>query len=142
MGNPDLDRLAAARHVALTTFRADGTGVSTCVWISREGEAIYVLTHSGSGKVKRIRQNSAVELGPSDGRGRLQGGLSTATAEVSDDPDVVRRVSALIRRRYGFRYPFLRSMMIARGRRTGKPIAIRITDPAPVSAHPTGGKAS
>ncbi len=26
--------------------------------------------------------------------------------------------------------------------RTGKPIAIRITDPAPVSAHPTGGKAS
>lgn len=142
MGNPDLDRLAAARHVALTSYRADGSGVSTCVWISREGEAIYVLTHSGSGKVKRIRKNPKIEVGPSDGRGRLQGGLSTATAEVSDDPDVVRRVSALIRRRYGFRYPFLRSMMMVRGRATGRPVAIRITNPAPVEPYPTRGSRS
>ncbi len=132
MGNPDLDRLGAARHVALTTFRADGTAVPTCVWISREGDTLYVLTHAGSGKVKRIRRNPGVEIAPSDGRGRPQGGASTATAEVADDEDSIKRATALIRRRYGIQYPLLRSLMGLRGRRTGKPIAIRITDPAPI----------
>lgn len=136
MGNPDLDRLAAARHVALTTFRADGTAVPTCVWISREGDALYVLTHAGSGKVKRLRNNSRVELAPSDSRGRPQGGASTATAVVADDDAAVKRVTALIRRRYGIQYPLLRSLMGLRGRRTGRPVAIRITDPEPVTSYP------
>jgi hypothetical protein len=134
MANPDLDRLAAARHVLLTSFRADGTEVPTCVWISREGDVLYVLTHAGSGKVKRIRRNPRILLAPSDGRGRPQGGASAATAVVADDEASTKRASALIRRRYGIQYPLLRSLMGLRGRRTGRPVAIRITDPQPVSA--------
>ena len=132
MTNPDLDRLAAARHVALTSFAADGTGVSTCMWLGREGDALYLLTHSGAGKVERINGNPRVEIGPSDGRGRLQGGTSTATAEVLTDAETVRRTSAIIRRRYGVQYPLLRGLMMLRGRSAGKPVAIRITNPTPV----------
>lgn len=137
MGNPDLDRLAAARHVALTTFRANGEPVSTCVWIAREGEHLFVLTHAGSGKIKRLRANSEVQVAPSDGRGRPQGGASAATAVVADDEATVKRATALIRRRYGIQYPLLRTLMGLRGRRTGRPIAIRITDPRPIASHPT-----
>lgn len=134
MTNPDLDRLAAARHVALTSYAADGTGVSTCMWLGREGDALYLLTHAGAGKVERINDNPRVEIGPSDGRGRLQGGTSTATAEVLTDADAVRRTSAIIRRRYGMQYPLLRGLMMLRGRNAGKPVAIRITNPTPVAS--------
>ncbi len=136
MTNPDLDRLAAARHVALTSFGKDGTGVSTVMWLGREGSAIYLLTHAGAGKIDRIKSNPDVEIGPSDGRGRLQGGTSTATAEVVTDPEVVRRASALIRRRYGVQYPLLRGLMLLRGRSAGKPVAIRITNPTPLATRP------
>jgi hypothetical protein len=136
MGNPDLDRLAAARHVALTTYRKDGEPVSTCVWIAREGDSLFVLTHAGSGKVKRIRRNARVELAPSDGRGRPQGGSAAAQATIADDPESVKRVTALIRRRYGIQYPLLRGLMGLRGRKTGRPIAIRIVDPEPLASHP------
>jgi hypothetical protein len=138
MGNTDLDRLAAARHVALTTFRRDGTGVPTCVWICREGDTLYVITHAGSGKVKRIRGNARVEIAPSDGRGRPQGGASSAVAVVADDEESIKRASALIRRRYGIQYPLLRSLMGLRGIRTGRPVAIRITDPQPIPAPVSG----
>lgn len=136
MTNPDLDRLAAARHVALTTFASDGTPVDTCMWLGRKGDALYLLTHAGAGKVERIQHNPRVEIGPSDGRGRLQGGTSTATAEVITDPDIVRGTSAILRRRYGLQYPLLRGLMMMRGRSAGKPVVIRITDPTAVASHP------
>ena len=143
MSNPDLDRLGAARHVALTTFRADGSPVSTAMWITREGDALYALTHRGAGKVARIEADRHIEIAPSDGRGRVQGGASDAAAEVITDPAVVKRVAALLRRRYGVQYALLRGLMASRGRTSGAPVAIRMTDPTPIEVTiPTGQRSS
>lgn len=135
MGNPDLDRLGGFRHVALTTYRSDGTPVTTCVWIARESDALYVVTHGSAGKVKRIRANPRVELAPSDSRGRPQGGASTAEATVVEDQAAIRRATGVIRRKYGWHYPVLRALMAVRGRgAAAAPVAIRLLDPRPIVA--------
>ena len=55
-------RLADERFVSLTTFRRSGQPVSTPVWVGRDGDALVVLTPSGSGKVKRLRADPRVEV--------------------------------------------------------------------------------
>ena len=59
-----LDDLADEKFVSLTTFRKNGVGVPTPVWIGRDGDALVVTTPVGSGKVKRLRRNCTVELRP------------------------------------------------------------------------------
>ena len=46
------DDLADEKFVSLTTFRKNGVGVPTPVWIGRDGDALVVTTPVGSGKVK------------------------------------------------------------------------------------------
>ena len=60
----DLLSLADERFVSLTTFRRTGEPVSTPVWIARSGDGLVVLTPSGSGKVKRLRNDPRVVLRP------------------------------------------------------------------------------
>ncbi len=56
--------------VLLTTFRRSGKRVSTPVWVARDGDHLVVITPAGTGKVKRIAANPAVEVTPCDRRGR------------------------------------------------------------------------
>lgn len=99
--NPELDRLARARYISLTTFRKDGTPVATPVWLVSEGGYLQVLTKATTGKVKRLRNNSRVTLAPCDARGGLQGDPVDATATIIEDPELVARTEQLIRSRYG-----------------------------------------
>ena len=61
MGTPDsaVDAVARGKYIALTTFRRDGTPVSTPVWFVREGNALVVTTQGTSGKVRRIRDRKS-----------------------------------------------------------------------------------
>lgn len=94
--------LADERFVSLTTFRRTGERVSTPVWVARDGEALVVLTPSGSGKVKRLRRDARVELRPCGRFGAVAPGAVPvpARAEVRDAPEDVRRVRAAIARTY------------------------------------------
>lgn len=90
-----------ASYVSFTSYRKDGTPVSTPVWIAPEGEDLYFFSDTGAFKVKRIRNNPAVTLQPCDVRGRLKDGapLVTGLAEVlefSDSP----RVRRIVNRKY------------------------------------------
>jgi uncharacterized protein len=99
--NPLLS-LADHRFVSLTTFRRSGAPVSTPVWVGRDGESLVVLTPAGSGKVKRLRHDSRVELRPCGRFGAVADGVEpmSAVAEVRDaDADVVR-ARATIRAAY------------------------------------------
>lgn len=72
-------------YVLLTTFRKNGDGVPTPVWIVAlpDGTAGFT-TEVASGKVKRIRNNPQVTLQACDMRGRVRAGapVVTASAEV------------------------------------------------------------
>ena len=68
---PTLLDLADENFVSLTTFKRSGEGVATTVWIARDGDALYVTTPAGSGKVKRLRNDSRIELRPSSRFGKV-----------------------------------------------------------------------
>ena len=94
-------RLADERFLSLTTFRRSGAPVSTPVWVARDGDDLIVTTPDGSGKVKRLRHTSRVEMRPCSRRGSVAASAPTiegdASIEAKDRPDVFRR-------KYGVEY--------------------------------------
>ena len=94
--------LADERFLSLTTFRRNGEPVSTPVWVGRDGDALVVLTPSGSGKVKRLRQDPRVEVRPCGRFGSVADDVApiAAIAELREAPADVVRARAAIRRTY------------------------------------------
>ncbi|MUH51965.1 MAG: PPOX class F420-dependent oxidoreductase [Actinobacteria bacterium] len=73
--------IAAAKYVSLVTFRRSGEPVASPVWIAplADGRAGFT-TNADSGKVKRIRNNPAVELRPCNVRGAVDDNAPTVAA--------------------------------------------------------------
>lgn len=92
--------------VALTTFRKSGTPVATTVWVARDGDALLVLTPGESGKVKRLRNNPAVQLQPSGRRGKVEDDAVTVsgTAEIISADADVERLKSIFRKKYGVQF--------------------------------------
>lgn len=107
------------RFVSLATFRRSGDRVATPVWIAREGDELLVTTPAGSGKVKRLRNDSRVELRPCSRSGKVDDGAPTAsgTAHIVDDPDEVERIGDVFLQKYGLEYRTF--MLIERMARKG-----------------------
>ncbi len=91
--------LGAARYLLLTTYRRDGSAVATPVWVVSDGAALGVWTATGSGKVKRIRNNAAVTVAACTARGRPLGPSATGRAEVLDAGGT-GRIRRLVMRKY------------------------------------------
>lgn len=65
------------KYMLLTTFRRDGTPVSTPVWIVPLGNgSVGFTTSSESGKAKRLAHTNRVTVQASDVRGRVKQGTS------------------------------------------------------------------
>ncbi|WP_035805235.1 PPOX class F420-dependent oxidoreductase [Kitasatospora mediocidica] len=95
-----LDRLGREKYLLVTSFRKDGSGVATPVWVLRDGEALGVWTAADSWKVKRIRRRADVLVGPCDMRGKPTGPSVPASAEVLDTAGTAN-YRALLARKYG-----------------------------------------
>ena len=81
------------KYVLLTTFRKNGLGVATPIWIVGlpDGTAGFT-TEIDSGKVKRVRNNPSVTLQPCNLRGKV-----TENAEVvAAKADVLGLTTGLI----------------------------------------------
>jgi PPOX class probable F420-dependent enzyme len=89
------------KYLNLETFRKSGVGVKTPVWFVQDGEVLFVRTASDSGKVKRIRNNSRVNIAPCRMDGALSGDWIPAVAREVNDPDIDRKVDKLLDRKYG-----------------------------------------
>ena len=87
------------RYLGLTTFKRDGTGVTTPVWFVREAGRLLVETDPESYKVKRIRREPTVSVTLCTARGRLLEIPVPAHAEILPD-DEVPRVEELMARKY------------------------------------------
>ncbi|MFJ1967823.1 PPOX class F420-dependent oxidoreductase [Streptomyces sp. NPDC087903] len=79
-----LERLGAGKYLLVTSYRKNGTPVSTPVWVVRDGDRLGVWTVADSGKVKRIRARGEILVGPCDVRGNPTGDQVPATAEIGD----------------------------------------------------------
>jgi PPOX class probable F420-dependent enzyme len=119
------------RYLGLTTFKRDGTGVTTPVWFVREEGRLLVATDPESYKVKRIRREPTVSVTLCTARGRLLEIPVAARAEILPD-DEVPRVEALMSRKYRWDmliFKPLRAIQRALhiGRYRGKTIILAIT---------------
>jgi uncharacterized protein len=94
--------LADERFISLTTFRRSGQPVSTPVWVSRDGEAIVVLTPADSGKVKRLRHDPRVEIRPCGRFGKVSADAHPVAgiAELRENTADVERALARLRSAY------------------------------------------
>lgn len=91
--------LARERYISLTTFKRDGTPVSTPVWVvSDDGRRLLVWSGARTWKVRRLRRDPRVLVAPASFRGAERGPRLAGTAKVIDDPGI----DALLRRKYGW----------------------------------------
>jgi PPOX class probable F420-dependent enzyme len=86
----------------IESFRKNGQGVKTPVWFVQDGEILYVRSGDGSGKVKRIRKNSQVQVAPCKADETPVGGWVLARAMEMTDPETDRHVDSLLGKKYGF----------------------------------------
>ncbi|WP_028804186.1 PPOX class F420-dependent oxidoreductase [Streptomyces sp. 142MFCol3.1] len=100
MDEASLDKLGSGKYLLITSYRKNGTGVATPVWVVRDGTALGAWTAADSWKVKRIRNRGDVLVGPCDARGRPTGDQVPATAEIVD-AEATARYRQLIARKYG-----------------------------------------
>lgn len=124
-----LSALGPEKFVSLTTFKKDGTAVSTPMWIGHDGDNLFFWTPADSWKAKRVKNNPRVELAPCSRRGKVRDGAQRVdgVAEVITEAATVQRLAGVIRRKYGIEFIIVTFIerLLARG---AKPrLILRIT---------------
>ena len=90
--------LADERYISLTTFKRDGSPVSTPVWVtSDDGRRLLVWSGARTWKVRRVLRDPRVLVAAASFRGVERGARIAGRARVVADPGIDR----LLRRKYG-----------------------------------------
>lgn len=91
------------RYVNLETFRRDGRGVRTPVWVAVDASGrTIVYTNVTSGKVKRIQNRPEVRVAPCDMRGSVTGEWVDGTARIVAEPAEKDLAIAALVDKYGW----------------------------------------
>jgi uncharacterized protein len=105
--SPALADLPRTKTIRLTTYRKDGTAVATPVSLAFANGHAYFRTWDTSGKAKRLRRSAAVEVAPSDVRGKAAGPAVRANAHLLRGADAEQAKHAL-----GRRHPILHGALV------------------------------
>jgi PPOX class probable F420-dependent enzyme len=97
---------ARERYVSLATYRRNGKEVRTPVWIVEVDARYYLFSAGDAGKVKRIRANGRARMAACDLRGRVHGEWLEAQGRVVRERDLIERVYAALRQKYGWNMHF------------------------------------
>lgn len=103
--------LSDEKYVSVTSYRKSGVPVSTATWITPLDNGRYGFwTSSASGKAKRLRNNPAVTLQPSDSRGRTKPGgeVTHGTAVLVTAGPEFEVIQRQIKAKYGVMVPISR----------------------------------
>lgn len=103
--------LSRRTYTQLTTFRRDGTPVGTPVHLvaAPDGQRGYFRTWHTTGKAKRMRRNSRVELAPSTFRGKPLGPAVPARSRLLEGAEAQVAADLL-----AARHPVLQGILIPR----------------------------
>jgi hypothetical protein len=125
--------------ISITTFKRDGTPVSTPVWVAGDDGRLLVHSAANTWKVKRIRRDGHVRVAPCGATGKVRGEAFDAEATILADTALVK---ALEVRKYGLIYRVIGLFRaISRGLRrrpTPESVTIEIV-PAPAPARRPDG---
>lgn len=119
--------------MSLTTFRRNGEGVPTPVWVVRDGNVLLVTTVDGTGKVKRLRRDDRVELVACSRSGRVAPGASrfTGRAEVLTEPADAQHVRDCLGPKYGLQFRLVKLLERVPRRNPRARVGLRITPDHP-----------
>jgi PPOX class probable F420-dependent enzyme len=78
----DLSALEGHKYCLVTTYKRSGEPVSTPLWFGLDGGKLYFRTYADAVKLKRIRNNPRVLVGPCDPRGKPTGEMVEAAARI------------------------------------------------------------
>jgi uncharacterized protein len=104
---PPLDALEREKYLSLTTYRRDGTPVSTPVWFVVDAGRLLVWTSADSWKAKRLRRDPHVRVAACDFRGNVHGSARAGTARFLPGPEGARVQRLLLEK-----YPVARRLLI------------------------------
>ncbi len=107
MAEPSRTSLDHESYVNLETFRKDGSGVKTPVWVAPLDGRLVIVTDGTSHKVKRLLENPRCKVAASDARGNVKGPWYDAQAVVIADPARKARAIAALRKKYGWQIRML-----------------------------------
>lgn len=108
MTHPAITALADQRYMSLETFKKNGEGVKTPVWLAIVGEAVYVFTDGTSYKVKRLGRDPRARIAGCNASG---GSIHTAWFDAKGSlvpPGAERDAAyAALRKKYGLQMAVL-----------------------------------
>jgi PPOX class probable F420-dependent enzyme len=82
-----LDALEGHKYCLVTTYRKSGEPVPTPLWFGLADGRLYFRTYADAAKIRRIRNNPRVLVGPCDPRGKPKGELVEARARIVGDEE-------------------------------------------------------
>jgi uncharacterized protein len=95
LGNLDgLRRKRRNKYAVLVTYRRSGEPVPSPLWFGMDGGRAYIRTGADSWKVKRIKNNPAVVIAPSNSRGKPTGPGVYAVARILPPEEHPRAMAA------------------------------------------------
>lgn len=98
-----ISEIGSSQCIALTTFKRDGSRISTPIWFNVMDGKICVTTETGAWKVKRIANNPNVEFAVCTQRGKVTGPTFGGTARVLAPAELAAVIAAKKRRYVTFR---------------------------------------
>jgi len=124
---PALAPFLTQKTVALTTYRRDGTPVSTPVSLAVDGDRAVFRSFAKAGKTRRLRRDPIVEVAPSTFLGRPTGPAIRGKARLLDGAEA-RAAARLLRRKH----PILHGVLVPLAhrigrRRTGRTVHFELT---------------
>jgi uncharacterized protein len=131
--------LEDARYILLTTFKRDGSAVSTPVWITGSAGTYMFTTGDRAWKTRRLLNNPAVQVQACGIRGGIKPGatLYRGSGEVLTTAEAVRTAETALSAKYGWQFRATKvvdrlSSRFGRGE-PQRVVAIRLLLPAAVS---------
>ena len=103
-----------ARCLALTTYKKDGTPVTTPMWVAVVGGRVLTTSDFDAWKLKRIERDPRVRLAPCTIRGRVTGDFVDGRARVMTEAETQEAIAGKKRR-----YAMFRVMVRVRKRQVG-----------------------
>lgn len=101
-------------YLNLETYRKDNQPIITPVWFILKDNDIFVVTKEKTGKVKRIRNNSAVRVVPCNYRGVSKGTWVHGTGHFVDSQEK-REILKMRGKKYGIKANIASLLSIRKG---------------------------
>jgi uncharacterized protein len=101
-----MEQIDRARYILLTTFKRDGTPVSSPVWITGSAGTYEFTTGEKAWKARRLRADARVHVQACNLRGRPlpESDEYTGTGEVLVDPTDVAQTERALTAKYGWQF--------------------------------------